>query len=337
MSNAPDTFSPARRAVSLAATVCRHVQRELNALRAITKDDKSPVTVADFASQAVVAHTLREALGDLRMVGEEDSSFLRDPAHAAHLAATIDAVRRVWSGATEFDVLDAIDLGNAQPTGNFWTLDPIDGTKGFLRGQQYAVSLALIEDGQVTLGALACPNMAISHEAPLDEADPAGSLYLAQRARGAFEAPLDDPDAEPAKILRDDPAPDAPIRVCASVETANTSVSDTDRILEHIGRGSKLVRLDSQAKYAVVARDQADAYLRLPTRKGYIERIWDHAAGSLVATETGCRVSDIHGKSLDFSRGEGLEANRGVICASPAIHEAILVAIRELGLAPEPA
>ena len=41
----------------------------------------------------------------------------------------------------------------------FWTLDPIDGTKGFLRGEQYAVALALIVGGEVVVAALACPNL----------------------------------------------------------------------------------------------------------------------------------------------------------------------------------
>jgi 3'(2'), 5'-bisphosphate nucleotidase len=41
----------------------------------------------------------------------------------------------------------------------YWTLDPIDGTKGFLRGDQYAIALALVEHGEVVLGVLGCPNL----------------------------------------------------------------------------------------------------------------------------------------------------------------------------------
>ena len=49
--------------------------------------------------------------------------------------------------------------GGSQYSERFWTLDPIDGTKGFLRGEQYAVALALIVDGRVAVAALACPNL----------------------------------------------------------------------------------------------------------------------------------------------------------------------------------
>ena len=57
-------------------------------------------------------------------------------------------------------MLDAIDFGNHDATASsYWTLDPVDGTKGFLRRGQYAVSLALIEDGKVVAGVLGCPNL----------------------------------------------------------------------------------------------------------------------------------------------------------------------------------
>ena len=82
----------------------------------------------------------------------------------------------------------------------------------------------------------------------------------------------------------------------------------------------------------MVARGQADAYLRMPTKKGYVERIWDHAAGSLVASESGCFATDIAGRALDFGHGRGLEKNKGVVCAPPALHGRFIAAIEELGI-----
>lgn len=63
-----------------------------------------------------------------------------------------------------------------------WALDPIDGTKGFLRGDQYAVCLALMVDGKVQAGALGCPNL------PVDPANPDGEkgiMLSVERGRGA--------------------------------------------------------------------------------------------------------------------------------------------------------
>ena len=120
-----------------------------------------------------------------------------------------------------------------------------------------------------------------------------------------------------------------PVTMCESVESGHSDQDLSRRMMERFAPPAPPLRLDSQAKYAVVARGQAHAYLRLPTRKGYVERIWDHAAGSLLATESGCRVGDVDGKPLDFGHGRGLERNRGVVCASPSLFPLLIAAYAE--------
>jgi 3'(2'), 5'-bisphosphate nucleotidase len=63
-----------------------------------------------------------------------------------------------------------------------WTIDPIDGTKGFLRGEQYAVCVSLIVDAQVQVGVIGCPNL------PIDPQNPdsgRGCIFVAVRGHGA--------------------------------------------------------------------------------------------------------------------------------------------------------
>lgn len=328
-----DLLDAAHEAASLASAVCRAVQSQLDEVRAIAKDDKSPVTVADFASQAVVAHVLRERLGDIWLIGEEAADMLRSPGHEAHRKAALMAVRIAWPEATEESMLAAIDDGCGDEPGphdSFWTLDPIDGTKGFLRGEQYAVSLAFIEKGTPVVAALGCPNLSLRFDHPFSEPDPHGSLYLAMIGQGVQQGPAGDPNAKLTTMRRPRREAGAPIRSCESVESAHTDQSASSRILAHAGGAGEPARLDSQCKYAVVARGQADAYLRLPTKKGYVEKIWDHAAGALVATEAGAVVTDIDGKLLDFGCGQGLAKNRGVVCADPAVHARLIAAIADL-------
>lgn len=325
----------ARDAVASACRVCREVQTGMDRVRAILKDDRSPVTIADFASQAVVGHILRERLGPgTVMVGEETSAFLRNPENAAQLEATLLAVREAWDDASEQSLLDAIDVGAGDTNhAGFWTLDPIDGTKGFLRGQQYAVSLAFIERGEVVVAAMGCPNLSARFDHPFDDRDPHGMLYLAIRGQGAWELPADAPPAgsHPTKIVRPERPPTAPISMCTSVEESHSNIARVAQAMERVGPTREPARLDSQAKYAVVARSQADAYLRIPTKAEYREYIWDHAAGALIAAEAGCAATDIDGKPLDFGQGRRLTANRGILVAPPAIHGRILGAIRDLG------
>jgi 3'-phosphoadenosine 5'-phosphosulfate (PAPS) 3'-phosphatase len=64
----------------------------------------------------------------------------------------------------------------------FWCLDPIDGTKGFLRGEQYAVCLALIVDSKVQLGVIGCPNLPQDASQP---DGPRGAMFVAVRGQGA--------------------------------------------------------------------------------------------------------------------------------------------------------
>ena len=175
-------------AVASACEVARRVQRDLERVQRITKDDKSPVTVADFAVQAVVALALTDRLGECLIVGEEHSQAPRTTEQQPVLDAVVEAVRSVRPGISPDEVLHGIDRCDHDASADaFWTLDPVDGTKGFLRGQQYAIALAYIEDGAVTLGVMGCPNLPVDHGASLEAADAHGSIYTAERGSGAWE------------------------------------------------------------------------------------------------------------------------------------------------------
>jgi 3'(2'), 5'-bisphosphate nucleotidase len=150
-------------AVTAASRVCSAAQGRLAAGDTLTKSDDSPVTVADFASQAVVCAELGEALGEVLMIGEEDADDLRADTDNELLAAVTGLVRGEREGASHLNVFEWIAKGTSADRtasfGRYWTLDPIDGTKGFLRGDQYAVALGLIDNGEVILGVLGCPNL----------------------------------------------------------------------------------------------------------------------------------------------------------------------------------
>ena len=307
-------------AVRRAARVCVATQETLVSGQVLEKGDRSPVTVADFASQAVVCAALGEAFPDIPVVGEEDAAELRGDDQSAVRAAVLAAAGRVWSGVNEASLLDAIDRGNAKGTeSRYWTLDPIDGTKGFLRGGHYAVALALIEEGELVLGVLGCPH--------LPSPDGQGTLLAGIRGQGARAGALD-VETPLVAIHTAEDRPLAQARLCESVEKGHSSHGHSARIVERLGIEVDGVRMDSQAKYAAVARGDAEIYLRLPTRPGYQEKIWDHAAGALVLQEAGGAVSDVEGKPLDFGRGPTLAGNRGVIATASAIHEPVVEAVR---------
>lgn len=339
MSDQVKRLEAARAAVFHACAVCRRVQKDLAGIGRMTKDDRSPVTIADFACQAVVARTLAEQLGAVTLVAEENAAELRSQVATGDRRLSdmvLEALRPEWPGATLDEVLDAIDTGAGEPSSDdihgFWTLDPIDGTKGFLRGGQYAVSLAWIENGAAVMGYLGCPNLSKDFNRPFDDPDPHGTIYFASAGAGLYEAAADDTHEAPLHLRRLARAPDEPLRLCESVDGSHTSHDAAGRIMERLGEMAEPSRLDGQGKYAVVARGQADVYMRLPKKSGYIERIWDHAAGAIIAMEAGLSVTDVNGKPLNFGCGRGLDQNRGIVVAEPALHGQLMQVIEELSL-----
>ena len=310
-------------AVRRAAEVCRNVQRAIPA--AMQKQDKSPVTIADFASQAVICRALGEAFPNDPVIGEEDSAELRLPVNQPSLDQVQSELSRIGLPASAEEICGWIDRGGASSFGpRFWTLDPIDGTKGFLRGEQYAVALALIVNGQIEVAILGCPNLPLE---PGGDAD-AGTLFFAVRGQGASVQPcFGDHAGKPVRVTSTSSW--ANVRLCESVESGHSAHDRSAMISASLGIVKQPVRLDSQAKYAVVARGEGDVYLRLPTRKDYREKIWDHAAGVLVVEEAGGKVTDIDGKPLEFTHGRELSANRGVVVTNGHLHDDVLRAIQE--------
>jgi len=319
-------------AVEAAAAICRRVQAGIS-LESLDKKDRSPVTVADFAVQSLISGMLAESFPEDELVGEEGADQLRDPDAAELCGKVVAEVQAACSDSPSTDtVLDWIDRGQAAggASGRFWVLDPIDGTKGFLRKEQYAIALALIEDGEVQLGVLGCPNLPASMDKP-DEGE-AGYAFVAVKGEGAQAAsmPAGGGLGELEPIAVSPSADPASARRCESVESGHASHDEMADIAEKAQMTAEPVRLDSQAKYATVARGESVAYLRLSPDASYTEKIWDHAAGAIVVTEAGGVVSDLMGKPLDFSQGRKLVNNRGIIATNAALHDRVVKATAEV-------
>lgn len=314
-------------AVRRATQLARLVQSEM-VTPALTKGDRSPVTVADFAVQAVVAKLLDEALPEATLVGEEDAAELRTPQEAASLEQVTHFVKTIFPDTNAKQVCDWIDHGAAEPNARFWTLDPIDGTKGFLRGGHYAVALGLIVDGRVELGVLGCPHLTDGWK---DEIGGPGSVIVAARGQGAWTAGIE--GGAWTKLSVSDRAQGADARMLRSFESGHTNTGQMGELVEALGTKADPVLMDSQAKYAVLASGAGDLLMRLLSSKqpDYREKIWDQAAGSIVVEEAGGTISDLDGRPLDFSHGRTLATNRGVLASNSLLHDVALAALKSIG------
>ena len=309
--------------MSEASRVCLAVSEEARRTP-IEKIDRSPVTIADFGSQALILRALYETFPGVSVIAEEDASPLQDPQNSRLLDRLVDHVNRVRPYTDADDVLSWIDWGKAdQDPDYFWTLDPIDGTKGFLREDQYAISLCLVVEGALSVAALGCPML-------VGSAGNKGILLYAVKGEGAFELPLS-LEGTPSPLHVSDLADVTKIHFTESVESAHSSHGDSARIATTLGIQAAPCRIDSQTKYAAVARGNSEAYIGLPKNDGtYEEKVWDHAGGALVVQEAGGRVTDIKGEPLDFHQGRTLKNNTGILATNGLVHDVILGAIETL-------
>ncbi|KAI9457230.1 3',5'-bisphosphate nucleotidase [Lactarius psammicola] len=347
-----------RRACSLTKTVFN----KLVVGETFVKGDKSPVTVADFAAQAVINTVLSHAFPDDAIVGEEDSADLRaatpeSDALRTRVVELADDVlaqpprdhageRAEWGLGRRWGadaLLGAIDRGChvGGRTGRMWTLDPIDGTKGFLRGGQYAVCLALLVDARVELGIIGCPNLPITPSPSIDttttttnDNNDKGALFVAVRGHGAHQLPLspratEAPSTLPPQLHMPNLALDG-LSFLESVEKAHAALDTNARVAARLGVRAAPVRMDSQAKYAALARGDGGGgvYLRLPVARGYQEKIWVRKCGSLLVEEAGGVISDYRGRPLDFGLGRTLGENFGVVAARKEVHAEVIAAVR---------
>ena len=314
----------------------------------LDKADASPVTIGDFGAQALIISALQHNFPDDEIVAEEEAKDLRENSKVRQTVWDLVQNAKLSDSAAEKDLggsimsaesmLDIIDKGASKGgnKGRIWAIDPIDGTKGFLRGGQYAVCLGLMVDGDVKVGVLGCPNLPVDDSEQLTEdigadasdAEGKGVLFSAVLGKGADSRPLAKGAlAKESKIGMKPISNVSDATFCESVEAGHSSQGDAAAIAQKLGITKPSIRMDSQAKYASIARGAGDLYLRLPVRKDYVEKIWDHAAGDLIVREAGGQVTDVEGKRLDFSHGRTLLENKGVIAAPKDVHQQVIEAV----------
>ncbi|KAJ0097094.1 hypothetical protein Patl1_27972 [Pistacia atlantica] len=355
-------LAAAKKAASLAAQLCQalnscslspscKVQKVLLQSDVQSKSDKSPVTVADYGmlvvsgraacSQALVTFVLERELPSepFSLVAEEDSTDLRNDGATDTLeritklvneTITSDGSYSVPTLSTE-DVLKAIDSGKSEggSAGRHWVLDPIDGTKGFVRGDQYAIALALLDEGKVVLGVLACPNLplaSICGDYDKSSNNEVGCLFYAEIGAGTYMQSLNGSSPVKVQVTAIENSEEASF--FESYEKAHSQHDLSSSIAKKLGVKAPPVRIDSQVKYGALSRGDGAIYMRFP-REGYREKIWDHAAGCIVVTEAGGIISDAAGNPLDFSKGKYLDLNVGIIVTNQKLMPKLLKAVKE--------
>jgi 3'(2'), 5'-bisphosphate nucleotidase len=235
-----------------------------------TKGDGSPVTIADREAEAIIERALKEIDPDIPFIAEEAA--------------------------------DAGRCGVTKIEGDFWLVDPLDGTKEFISGSgDYTVNIALVRGGVPVLGVVYAPVR--------------GELYA---AHGPDTAVRWSADTHADKSIRVRTPPKAGLTVVASKNHSDGPAMD--RFLECL-KIEKTLKRGSSLKLCAVASGKADLYPRFGRTCG-----WDIAAGQAVVMAAGGVVADLSGTPLTYGRGENWEnpgflAHAGMLDFTEALTE----------------
>lgn len=284
------------------------------------KDGNEPFTQADLGSQAIILKKIHDSFPEHGVIAEESSEAL-DLLGAEPTKKICDLLKEYseWD-INPADLRDNLDWRGDVNHSYIWTVDPIDGTKGYIAGLHYAVAISMMENGTPVLGVIAAP-----HEK---------MLYWATRDGGAWKMPL--PEKSPFNDLQTISEKNiSPVRVTeislpeeAAMLGSRAHVDPLTKTTFESLHVREMVKCDSQIKYSTIADGRAELYLRPETSR--ISLIWDHAPGVVILEEAGGKVTDIDGRNLDFSHGKGLTQNHGILATNGKLHEIVLSFLKDL-------
>ncbi|KAM3424475.1 hypothetical protein BST61_g6479 [Cercospora zeina] len=309
----------------------------------ISKSDFSPVTVGDFASQALLTSAVHAAFPSDNFLAEESADDLRQN------SALLDKVWELTESAksafqantpslatpsSKDDLLKYLDWGGKRETsddGRTWVFDPIDGTATFLRGQQYAINCAMLVNGREEIGIIGCPNVVLGSstvsEDVIDEHG-LGLMIYAVRGEGTFVRPMQSNGklAAATKLERHGEKVSLDGLVWSDCSTYTSTILEL-----HQKVAAKLNTLwpgvdlfSSLMKYAALGLGRSHIVVRIFRYTSWRSNMWDHAGGVLIFEESGGKVTDLEGKPIDFTTGRKMAANHGLVCAPSSVHGQIL-------------
>ena len=276
-------------------------------VQAHSKSDQTLVSQADLFVQAAITHHLNELTPGLAILAEETPELLTTNATVRKLVDAQLTAQGIGEGSVSL-------LSKAEHSVNqneYWCLDPIDGTRGFLRGDHYAIALARINRGRVVQSFLCCPRLR-GYGVLFTGQD---THYEAMRLDSGRRIPQQSADVKGPPILIE------------SLELGPLSESFTRGLKEKLGWNEPSTRMDSQSKYGALTLGDAHCYLRPPRNLDAREYSWDHAAGAHIVEMAGGQVTDFDGNPLDYSTGAKLHNNRGVLATMGVDHATALSSI----------
>lgn len=268
------------------------------------KQNQSPVTLADFASQIFIISKLKKAFPQDQFIAEEDDSAFIGEREERTINECFKSL-----GLRGIENLKTILNYRGDDSNRQWTIDPIDGTEGFLKNLSYAIGIGFMIDSDPKLSSIAAPNYNGKDLA----------VFSAEKGKGA-KASYDNGKFSIIKISSQKLLKNAAI--CRSLHHDQPW---TLKFTEIAGI-TKTIQMDGMGKFCLIADGSFDIFTR-PERN--ITNSWDYMPGDLIVREAGGRVSDLIGNPLRYEKSKCLLTSPGIIASNGLLHEETLKIIKE--------
>lgn len=297
-------------------------QTMLAPAEAAAKADASPVTAADLAVQAIIVAALRERGLQDEVVGEESTAVFRLTGGLSLRERVREFVARARGNISLAQLEEAIDAGGGSGRADrHWVVDPIDGTRGYIGGQQYCVCLAFVDCGRVVYGGAGCPRLGRQ-----------GILVHATRGAGAWAHDGLNAESQTRRLAARSALGES------VVATESTDAGDRARrrlraLAESLAPTVTTIAMESQCKFVLVATGDSDLAVRFPPRDPSLAKdmVWDYAGAVVMAEEAGARMTGCDGEALVFGQGRAIAGNKGILCAARWAHPLAIAHLNSTG------
>lgn len=297
--------------------------------------------VADISAQIVINHRIKSVFPAVTIIGEEDSTVISTEMYE-RIKNVLSEYPEMGIDLSSKEALEAIlrtsDL--ADGCDRYWTVDPIDGTKGFIRGDQYAVCIALLDrlSESPLIAALGCPNLPIKNASDAEK----GLLLLSIANKGNFACAMGSEIGDLEPLGRVQATADLSTAIFAGAfVSSHTNPLEIDAIKSNFSNSVPIVHMDSQCKYGLLALNRAQVYYRRHVSRNpaarkdwkcdYVEAIWDNAPGYLFVKEAGGRVTDFANNDLKFPPCKNFQVVGGILASTltPDAHKQVIDVVQK--------
>ena len=284
-----------------------------NGIESMQKGDGTPLTQADLVSQAVILAGLKKQFPEDKIKAEEE---LKGAVQDGLKNAAVLTLRMLGVDDAEAHLKEFVNYRGNAGGRRIWMIDPIDGTKGFKKGLSYAIALGLYYGGRPQFGCMAVPRFP-DFEGPKQE------TAIAYAGTGIGAHIIEKEGARPQELHVSD------IRDPSRVRIVGSRAHDREDISGKFGQrvgAADVVRMDSMAKYLMLASGRADIYLKKADPEYGIAYPWDHCAGQIILEQAGGKLTTFGGKAVNYEQkpGSPIKDLKGMLASNGACHKKVL-------------